>query len=146
MDAIGRLAGGVAHDFNNLLMVISAYAELMLDSLAAEHPLRHNVEEIMTAARRATALTRQLLAFDRKQMQVLQFLDLNSIIHDICRMLPRLVGEDIELVIITGQELGRVKADPVQIEQIVMNLAVNARGRHAPRRQTHHRNCGRAPG
>jgi PAS domain S-box-containing protein len=127
MDAIGRLAGGVAHDFNNLLMVISAYAELMLDSLAVEHPLRHNVEQIMTASGRATALTRQLLAFGRKQMQALQFLDLNSIIHDISKMLPRLIGEDIELVIVAHKELGRVKADAVQIEQVVMNLAANAR-------------------
>ncbi|HEX4425107.1 MAG TPA: ATP-binding protein [Terriglobales bacterium] len=127
MDAIGRLAGGVAHDFNNLLMVISAYAELMLDSLAAGHPLRHNAEQIMTASGRATALTRQLLAFGRKQMQTLKSLDLNSIIRDISKMLPRLIGEDIELVIIAGQNLGRVKADPVQIEQVVMNLAANAR-------------------
>jgi PAS domain S-box-containing protein len=127
MDAIGRLAGGVAHDFNNLLMVISAYAELMLDSLAAEHPLRHNAEQIMTASGRATALTRQLLAFGRKQMQTLQFLDLNSIIRDISKLLPRLIGEDIELVIVSGGELRRVKADPVQIEQVVMNLSANAR-------------------
>src|SRR5208282_377209 len=83
MDAIGRLAGGVAHDFNNLLMVISAYAELMLDSLAVEHPLRHNVEQIMTASRRAADLTRQLLAFGRKQMQSLQILDLNTVIGEI---------------------------------------------------------------
>ena len=78
MDAIGRLAGGVAHDFNNLLMVISSYAELMLDSLAAQHPLRRNVDEIQKASRRAADLTRQLLAFGRKQMQSLQFLDLNA--------------------------------------------------------------------
>jgi two-component system cell cycle sensor histidine kinase/response regulator CckA len=127
MDAIGRLAGGVAHDFNNLLMVISAYAELMLDSLAAEHPLRHNVDEIITAARRAAALTRQLLAFGRKQVQALQFLDLNSIIQDISRMLPRLIGEDIELMVVASKKLGRVRADPVQVEQVLMNLAANAR-------------------
>jgi two-component system cell cycle sensor histidine kinase/response regulator CckA len=127
MDAIGRLAGGVAHDFNNLLMVISAYAELMQDALAAEHPLRHHVQEIMTASRRAADLTRQLLAFGRKQMQSLQFLDLNWVIRDINKMLPRLIGEDIQLVFIAGQNLGKVKADPVQIEQVVMNLALNAR-------------------
>ncbi len=127
MDAIGRLAGGVAHDFNNLLMVISAYAELMLDSLAPEHPLRHNAEQIMTASGSATALTRQLLAFGRKQIQTLQALDLNTIIRDMGKMLPRLIGEDIELVIVAGKELGKVKADPVQIEQVVMNLAANAR-------------------
>jgi two-component system cell cycle sensor histidine kinase/response regulator CckA len=127
MDAIGRLAGGVAHDFNNLLLVISAYAELMLDSLAQDDPLRRNVDEIITASRRAADLTRQLLAFGRKQLQLLQVLDLNTVIGEITRMLPRLIGEDIELVFVPGEELGKVKADPVQIEQIVMNLAANAR-------------------
>ncbi|MGA9812989.1 MAG: response regulator [Terriglobales bacterium] len=127
MDAIGRLAGGVAHDFNNLLMVISSYAELMLDSLAPQHPLRRNVDEIQKASRSAADLTRQLLAFGRKQMQSLQLLDLNRIIEDINKMLPRLIGEDIELVFVPGEKLGRVKADPVQIEQILMNLAANAR-------------------
>jgi len=127
MDAIGRLAGGVAHDFNNLLLVISAYAELMLDSLADGDPLRRNVGEIMTASRRAADLTRQLLAFGRKQVQALQVLDLNTVIGEITGMLPRLIGEDIELAFVPGQELGKVKADPVQIEQVVMNLAANAR-------------------
>ena len=127
MDAIGRLAGGVAHDFNNLLLVISAYAELMLDSLGNNAPLRRNVDEIMTASRRAADLTRQLLAFGRKQMQLLQVLDLNTVIGEIATMLPRLIGEDIELVFVPGHDLGKVKADPVQIEQIVMNLAANAR-------------------
>jgi PAS domain S-box-containing protein len=127
MDAIGRLAGGVAHDFNNLLMVISAYAELMLDSLAVEHPLRRNVNEIMTASRRAADLTRQLLTFGRKQVQALQLLDVNSIVQEISRMLPRLIGEDVELVIVPGKNLGRIRADRSQIEQVVMNLAVNAR-------------------
>jgi two-component system cell cycle sensor histidine kinase/response regulator CckA len=127
MDAIGRLAGGVAHDFNNLLLVISAYAELMLDSLTAEDPLRRNVAEIISASRRAADLTRQLLAFGRKQMQLLQVLDLNTVIGEITTMLPRLIGEDIELVFAPAQDLGKVKADPVQIEQVVMNLAANAR-------------------
>jgi PAS domain S-box-containing protein len=127
MDAIGVLASGVAHDFNNLLMVISAYAELMQDSLAVEHPLRRNVTEIMMAAGRAADLTRQLLAFGRKQKQVLRVLDLNSVIHEISRMLPHLIGEDIQLVIVPGDDLGKVEADPVQIEQVVMNLAANAR-------------------
>jgi len=127
MDAIGRLAGGVAHDFNNLLLVISAYAELMLDGLGTEDPLRQNVAEIMTASRRAADLTRQLLAFGRKQMQLLQVLDLNRVIGEIATMLPRLIGEDIELVFVPEKNLGKVKADPIQIEQIVMNLAVNAR-------------------
>jgi PAS domain S-box-containing protein len=127
MDAIGKLAGGVAHDFNNLLMVISAYAELMLDSLSVEHPLRRNVHEIMTASRRAADLTRQLLAFGRKQMQSLQVLDLNWIVQDINKMLPRLIGEDVQLEFIPGKDLGKLRADPSQIEQILMNLAVNAR-------------------
>ena len=127
MDAIGQLAGGVAHDFNNLLMVISSYAELMLDSLPPQHPLRRNVDEIQKASRRAADLTRQLLAFGRKQMQTLQLLDLNVIIEDINKMLPRLIGEDIELVFVPGAKLGKVKADPVQIEQILMNLVANAR-------------------
>lgn len=127
MDAIGRLAGGVAHDFNNLLMVIGAYAELMQDSLAVEHPLRRNVVEILTASRRAADLTRQLLAFGRKQVQALQLLDLNQVIRQIGRMLPRLIGEDIQFVFLPGADLGTIRADPVQIEQVVMNLAANAR-------------------
>jgi two-component system cell cycle sensor histidine kinase/response regulator CckA len=127
MDAVGRLAGGVAHDFNNHLMVISSYAELMLDSLALQHPLRHNVDEIQKASRRAADLTRQLLAFGRKQMQSLHLLDLNVMIEDFNKMLPRLIGEDIELVFVPGEKLGKVKADPVQIEQILMNLVANAR-------------------
>jgi len=127
MDAIGRLAGGVAHDFNNLLMVISAYAELMQDSLASGHPLLRNVQEIMKASKRAADLTRQLLAFGRKQMQALQLLDLNHVLKDISKMLPRLIGEDIQLTIVHGRNIGCVRADPLQIEQIVMNLAANAR-------------------
>jgi len=127
MDALGQLAGGVAHDFNNLLMVISAYAELTLDGLASGHPLGQNVGEILTASRRAADLTRQLLAFGSKQVQSLQVLDLNKVIGDISRTLPRLIGEDIQLAFIPGEKLAMVKADPVQIEQVVMNLASNAR-------------------
>jgi PAS domain S-box-containing protein len=127
MDAIGRLAGGVAHDFNNLLMVISAYAELTLESLPAEHPSRAKLDEIINASRRAAELTKQLLAFGRKQMQSLRLLDLNTVLAQIGRMLPRLIGEDIQLLFVPGQNLDKVRADPVQIEQIVMNLAANAR-------------------
>jgi PAS domain S-box-containing protein len=127
MDAIGKLAGGVAHDFNNLLLVISAYAELTLDVLKEENPLRRNLLEILGASRRAADLTRQLLAFGRKQMQVLQLLDVNSVVQQISAMLPRLIGEDIQLVVVPGKEIGSVKADPVQIEQILMNLSANAR-------------------
>lgn len=127
MDAIGQLAGGVAHDFNNLLMVISSYTELMRDSIGPEHPLHRNVQEILKASRRAADLTRQLLAFGRKQTQSLQMLDLNGILTDISKMLPRLIGEDIDLVIAPGTDLGRVRLDPIQVEQVVLNLAANAR-------------------
>ncbi len=146
MDAIGRLAGGVAHDFNNLLMVVSAYAELMLDALPAEHPLRHNVQEIMTASGRATALTRQLLAFGRKQMQALQFLDLNSILRDLSRLLPRLIGEDIELVVIAGKEPRNRESRPGADRTSGDESGNQCAGRHAPRRKTDHRNGQRAAG
>ena len=127
MDAIGHLAGGVAHDFNNLLLVIGAYAELALDAMDSQNPLRHNLQEITHATRSAADLTRQLLAFSRKQVQSLQVLDLNRVILGIYRMLPRLVGEDIELAFVPAPDIGRVRADPVQVEQIIMNLAANAR-------------------
>jgi two-component system cell cycle sensor histidine kinase/response regulator CckA len=126
MDAIGQLAGGVAHDFNNLLMVISSYAELMLDRVESGRPRKY-LEEIQGAARRAAELTRQLLAFGRKQSQQLQILDLNRMLGDIARRLPRLIGEDIEIRFEPGKGLGNVRLDPVQIEQVMMNLAANAR-------------------
>jgi signal transduction histidine kinase/ActR/RegA family two-component response regulator len=127
MDAIGQLAGGVAHDFNNLLMVITSYAELSLDSLTPEHPLHQKLTEILKASQRAADLTRQLLAFSRKQIQSLQSLDLNAVVQELNRMLSRLIGEHIHLVVSGDKNLGRIKADPVQIEQIVINLATNAR-------------------
>ena len=127
MEAIGQLAGGVAHDFNNLLMIISSYAELAMDSLTTGHSLHHNLSEILTASRKAADLTRQLLAFGRKQMQSLQIVDLNDVLGELGRVLPHLIGEDIQTEIIAGKGLGKIKADPVQIEQIVMNLAANAR-------------------
>ena len=127
MDAVGRLAGGIAHDFNNLLMVISAYTELMRDSLPAEHPLRRNVDQVMGAARRAADLTRQLLGFSRKQIQSLRVLDLDHVVQEICNMLPRLIGEDIQVEFLPGVDIYRVRASPAQIEQVLMNLAANAR-------------------
>jgi two-component system cell cycle sensor histidine kinase/response regulator CckA len=127
MDAIGHLAGGIAHDFNNLLTIITSYSELALDSVALESPAQARIQEILSAARRAADLTRQLLAFSRKQPQALRVADLNPVVSGIVKTLRRLIGEDIELVFIPGQALGRIRLDPVQIEQILMNLAANAR-------------------
>ncbi|MGA8761410.1 MAG: response regulator [Candidatus Sulfotelmatobacter sp.] len=127
MDAIGRLAGGVAHDFNNLLTIITSYSELALDSVIPGTPLQNKVQEILSAARRATELTRQLLAFSRKQPQALRVVELNAVVGGIVKTLHRLIGEDIELIFIPGEELCRVRLDPVQIEQILMNLAANSR-------------------
>lgn len=127
MEAIGRLAGGIAHDFNNLLMVIMSYSELLLDDIDPQHPCRHDVEEILHATRRATALTRQLLAFSRKQVLQPEIINLNTVVIDIDKLLRRLIGEDITLCTILEPELRSVKVDPGQIEQVIMNLAINAR-------------------
>src|SRR5215469_932121 len=127
MEAIGRLAGGIAHDFNNLLMVISGYSEFLLERLGPDQTLRGPAQEIATAAERATSLTRQLLAFSRKQMLAPKVLDLNGVVTENLKMLTRLIGEDIDLVMIPGEELWPVKADPGQVEQVILNLAVNAR-------------------
>ncbi len=127
MDAVGRLAGGVAHDFNNLLTIITSYSELALDSVERGGPLDNKLQEILFAARRAAQLTRQLLAFSRKQAQALRVLEVNPVIERIAKTLNRLIGEDIELNFIAGEGLGPVRADPVQLEQILMNLATNAR-------------------
>ncbi len=127
MEAIGRLAGGIAHDFNNLLMVIMSYSELLLDDLDPHHPCRHDLEEILHATRRATALTRQLLAFSRKQVLQPETINLNTVVHDIDKLLRRLIGEDVTLLTILEPELHPVKVDPGQIEQVIMNLAINAR-------------------
>lgn len=127
MDAIGRLAGGVAHDFNNLLTIITSYSELALDAVQENSPLESKIKEILQAARRAAELTRQLLAFSRKQPQALRVMELNPVIQKIARTLPRLIGEDIEFSFAPGEGLGPVRIDPVQIEQILMNLAANAR-------------------
>jgi len=126
MEAVGRLAGGVAHDFNNLLGVILGYSEL-LEQEHPDGPGRPKVEEIRKAAERAAALTRQLLAFSRKQVLDLRVVDLNAVLADTASMLRRLIGEDIDLQIRTAPDLGRVRADPSQIGQVLMNLAVNAR-------------------
>jgi two-component system, cell cycle sensor histidine kinase and response regulator CckA len=127
MEAVGRLAGGIAHDFNNLLMVIQGYADLMTERLAEGDPLRRNAEQIQTASQRATSLTRQLLAFSRKQMLAPKVLSIQSIVGDMEKILRRLIGEDVQLETSSFPDLGLVKADRSQIEQVILNLAVNAR-------------------
>jgi two-component system cell cycle sensor histidine kinase/response regulator CckA len=127
MEAIGRLASGVAHDFNNLLTTITGYSGLLLSNLDDGDPLREDAEEIIKAAKRAASLTHQLLAFSRQQVFQPRVLDINALVTDIGKMLRRLIGEDVELITNLGPGLGRVKADPGQIEQVVMNLTVNAR-------------------
>ncbi len=127
MEAIGRLAGGIAHDFNNLLTVIKGYTQLSLLDVKENNPLWENMQEIQKAAQRASDLTRQLLAFSRRQILDPKVLDLNSLLIDVEKMLRRMIGEDIELVTLLSEDLGRVKIDPGQIEQVIFNLAVNAR-------------------
>jgi signal transduction histidine kinase/ActR/RegA family two-component response regulator len=127
MEAIGRLAGGVAHDFNNLLTAIMGYSQFLHRRFEPGDPAVRDAEEILKAAERAAALTRQLLAFSRQQVLEPRVLDLNAIITDLDKMLRRLIGEDIDLVTAPTQDLGRVKADPGQLEQVLVNLAVNAR-------------------
>jgi two-component system cell cycle sensor histidine kinase/response regulator CckA len=127
MEAIGQLAGGVAHDFNNLLGVITGYTDLLLTDLGDEHPGTRRAEQIRKAADRAAGLTRQLLAFSRKQVLQPKVLDLNAVVLDVEKMLQRLIGEDIQLVTVLSEALGRVRADRGQIEQVIVNLSVNAR-------------------
>ncbi len=127
MEAVGRLAGGVAHDFNNLLTAILGYADLLLDGLPALSPLRPDLEEIRNAANRAGTLTRQLLAFSRKQVLEMRVLDLNELVADMDKMLRRLLGEDIDVLTKLDPALGAVRADGGQLEQVILNLAVNAR-------------------
>ena len=127
MEAIGRLAGGVAHDFNNLLTVIIGYSELMLAQISEEDPLYARIRQIDKAGRRAESLTRQLLAFSRKQILQPRVINLNQMINDMEKMLRRLIGEHIELLTNLPEELGNLKADPGQIEQVIMNLCINAR-------------------
>ena len=127
MEAVGRLAGGVAHDFNNLLTVIMGRGELVRDRLPADDPLRRDVDLIVATAGRAAALTRQLLAFSRRQVLAPKVIDLNAVVLGVEKMLGRLIGEDIELHVALAPGVGCVKADPGQIEQVIMNLVVNAR-------------------
>ncbi len=127
MEVVGRLAGGVAHDFNNLLTTITGYSELVLNFMDEDDPLRQDVAEIRMAGERAASLTRQLLAFSRKQLLQPKVLDLNLVMDNMGKMLQRLIGSDIDLVITPDTALGRVMADPGQIEQVILNLAINAR-------------------
>ena len=127
MEAVGKLAGGVAHDFNNLLTTITGYSDLSMRRLKPDEPIYRNLEEIKRAGERAAGLTRQLLAFSRKQILQPKVLDLNKIIFETNKMLQRLIGEDIDLLVGLAPDLGQIKADPSQIEQVLMNLSVNAR-------------------
>jgi PAS domain S-box-containing protein len=127
MEAVGQLAGGVAHDFNNLLMVIQAHNEHLRDRFAASDPASKDAVEIENAVTRAAALTSQLLAFSRKQVLRPKVLDLNVVLEAVAKMLHRLIGDNIELNVVTAPTLGMVKADPGQMEQVILNLAVNSR-------------------
>ena len=127
MEAVGKLAGGVAHDFNNLLTAINGHSEMCLRRLTPEDPLYRHVDGIRRTGDRAAALTRQLLAFSRKQILQPQVIDLNHIVVELSKMLQRLIGEDIDLLMGLEADLGKVKADPNQLEQVLMNLCVNAR-------------------
>jgi two-component system cell cycle sensor histidine kinase/response regulator CckA len=127
LEAIGRLAGGIAHDFNNLLTVISGYTGILIDTLSPNDPRRADAERVKTASERAATLTRQLLAFSRKQVLTPTTLDLNSVVSDLSKMLPRLIGEDVDLAFMPGEQLSSIFADRGQVEQVLMNLIVNAR-------------------
>jgi two-component system cell cycle sensor histidine kinase/response regulator CckA len=127
MEAVGQLAGGVAHDFNNLLTIINGYSDILLAQISSDDKQRGHVMEILSAGKRAASLTRQLLAFSRRQTLAPVVLDLNAVVQNLDKMLRRLIGEDIDLVTVAGEVLWGVKADPSQIEQVMINLAVNAR-------------------
>jgi two-component system cell cycle sensor histidine kinase/response regulator CckA len=127
LEAVGRLAGGVAHDFNNLLTVIAGYSQLLLNRIEVEHPMHAGLDQIRQSADKAAVLTRQLLAFSRRQALQPAVIDLNAIIADMEKMLRRLIGEHIELVTRLHPGLGPVRADPSQVEEVIMNLALNAR-------------------
>jgi two-component system cell cycle sensor histidine kinase/response regulator CckA len=127
LEAVGLLAGGIAHDFNNILSVILSCSEFLLEEMGAKSPLRTDVEEIRKAGKRAADLTKQILAFSRQQVLAPKILDLNEVLEAVSKMLARVVGEDIELEMRLATDLDKVKADPGQIEQVIMNLVVNAR-------------------
>jgi nitrogen-specific signal transduction histidine kinase/CheY-like chemotaxis protein len=127
METVGRLAGGIAHDLNNLLTILMGYSQLSLFGLEEDNPLKGNLQEIKSATERAAQLTNQLLAFSRRQVLNVMVLDLNAIVQGMEKMLHRIIGEDIELITNLAEGLGRVKTDPSQIEQVLLNLVVNAK-------------------
>ena len=127
MEAVGRLAGGVAHDFNNLLTVINSYSQMLIDERDANDPDREPLGEILQAGQRAATLTRQLLAFSRKQILQPRVVNLNAVLHELLRLLRRLIGEDVDVVLVPDPALGLTRIDPMQFEQAIINLAVNAR-------------------
>src|SRR5215475_14470640 len=127
MEAVGRLAGGIAHDFNNLLTVILGYTQILDDGIARGSRESESTSQIKSAANRAAGITRQLLAFSRKQVLSPRVINLNDVVLNLDSLLRRLIGEDIEVLTAPANDLGSVKADPGQIEQVVMNLALNAR-------------------
>src|SRR5260370_12240547 len=126
-EAVGQLAGGVAHDFNNLLTVILGYSKMLLSDLAPDSPLFGSIEEISTAADRAAVLTQQLLAFSRHQVIQPKRFDINQRVIETHRILQRLIGEDIQLELALGEDIGQILADPGQVDQVIINLVVNAR-------------------
>ncbi len=127
LEAVGRLAGGVAHDFNNILTIINGYSELLMKIVDDKDPLRTHLEQITRASKRASSLTKQLLAFSRRQPLEPRILDLNAIVNEMLTLLRRLLGEDIEVIMELDESIANIKADPGQIEQIIVNLAANAR-------------------
>jgi two-component system cell cycle sensor histidine kinase/response regulator CckA len=127
MEAVARLAGGVTHDFNNFLMAIMGYSEVISKNLPQNDPLQQYAQDIMSAAEQTSSVTRQLLTFSRRQLFQPQILDLNNSVKGMKRMLRRLIREDIELDIVLDPDLGNVRVDPGQIEQVIMNLVLNAK-------------------
>jgi two-component system, cell cycle sensor histidine kinase and response regulator CckA len=127
MEAIGRLAGGIAHDFNNILAIIGGYAEIIVGQLHPQDPLRKSADSVVKTVERGAALTKRLLSFSRKQLMSPRNLDLNAVLDEISKILPRLLGDDIELAVVPGKNIGTIYADAAQLEQVLMNLAVNSR-------------------
>jgi two-component system, cell cycle sensor histidine kinase and response regulator CckA len=127
MESIGRLAGGIAHDFNNIMTAVLGFGSMILDQLGDNHPLQHAVEQIVSAGERATNLTRQLLTFSRRQITEVRILDLNAVVTEMYQLLRRALGEDVELITVLDDNPASIKADAGLLQQVIMNLAINAR-------------------